>query len=317
MLNRSKVGVPGNKMLMRLLTLLIVFTNISYHSDAQKQKNQQRPEPLRIMQDSAAASISVFRSNSRQPILTQIAKKDERPYLHPIIAPDGRGVITEYRPSHHLHQTGIYWGLKLVNGRDFFMNWKNDYWRGVSASIVENKSKQVKWQTVYEMLDENGNILMVEIQNWSMRDYGGHYILDLEWRGEAKTDVVMGKFYVGGLFVRMPWVKGSVGEIVNSAGQKNKEIEAQRAIWSDVGIMIDGRDDFAHIAIFDHPDNKAFPTPWRYDSQLGLGPSRQILGDWKIQKGETEVIRYRLVVYTGVLNPKELTTSWKDFILAY
>ncbi len=272
---------------------------------------------LLIKQDQDAASIAVFRSGEKDPILTQIAKKNERPYLHPIVAPDGKGVVTEYSPAHHVHQTGIYWGLKLVNGRDYFMNRKSDYWRGVSATVMEEKGKKVKWQTVSEMLDESGNVIMVETQNWSMRDCGEKYILDLEWRGEAKVDVVMGKFYVGGLFVRMPWQKGSVGEIVNSAGQKNEEVEGQRAIWSDVGIIVPGRDDRAHIAIFDHPDNKAFPTPWRYDSQLGLGPSRQILGDWKIQKGESEIIRYRLIVYTGSLNSKVLTDSWKEFILEY
>lgn len=314
MLNRSKINIPG-KVYMQLPALLFICIHITFHSGAQKP--QHRPGPLRVEQEESAASISVFRGSSRQPILTQVAKKDERPYLHPIIAPDGKGVMTEYRPSHHPHQTGIYWGLKLVNGRDFFMNWNKDYWRGVSASIVESKGRQVRWQTVYEMLDQNGDVIMVETQNWLMQDYGGHYILDLEWKGEAKTDLVMGKFYVGGLFVRMPWVKESVGEIVNATGQKNKDVEAQRAIWSDVGIMLEGRDDLAHIAIFDHPDNKAFPTPWRYDSQLGLGPSRQILGDWEIAKGQTELIRYRLFIYTGALDSKELTRSWKDFVAQY
>ena len=303
---------------MRLITLFIVFVFISYSGNAQTSKNsKQQARTLRIEQDQAAATISVFFGKAKEPILTQIAKKDERPYIHPIIAPDGKGVLTEYRPAHHLHQTGIYWGLKLVNGRDYFMKWQGDYWRGISANVIEKKGKQVKWQTVYDMLDEKGNTVMVETQNWAMQKIDGKYVLDLEWRGEAKTDVTMGKFYVGGLFVRMPWVKGTIGEIINSAGQRNMEIEAQRAIWSDVGIKVDGRDDFAHIAIFDHPDNKAFPTPWRVDSQLGLGPSRQILGDWKLAKGETEVARYRLLIYTGELNSTELTRSWEKFILDY
>ncbi len=197
------------------------------------------------------------------------------------------------------------------------MKWQDDYWRGISANVMKEKGEQVKWQTVYDMLDEKGNTIMVETQNWSMQKYDGRYILDLEWRGEAKRDITMGKFYVGGLFVRMPWVQGTIGEIINSAGQRNMEMEAQRAIWSDVGIKVDGRDDFAHIAIFDHPDNKAFPTPWRVDTQLGLGPSRQILGDWKLAKGETEVIRYRLLIYTGELDKAELTRFWKKFILDY
>lgn len=314
MLNGPKITMTGNSMFTRVLATFILIVTISYGGLGQKQKKDQ-PRALRIEHNQDSASILIFRHDGEEPILTQIVKKDERPYLHPIVAPDGKGVMTQFRPGHHLHQTGIYWGLKQVNGRDFFMNWNRDYWRGVSASVIENRGKQVKWQNVYEMLDEGGNTVIVQTQNWSMRDYGTHYLLDLEWKGEAKQDVVMGKFYVGGLFVRMPWDKQSVGEIVNAAGQKNREVEGQRAIWSDVGIIIPGRDDRAHIAILDHPDNKAFPTPWRYDSQLGLGPSRQILGDWSLAKGETEVIRYRLLLYTGSLDSKKVTGWWKEFVV--
>jgi hypothetical protein len=307
-----KGNMPNERLLTRTLVLLFGIISIGYSSFAQK---KQHAASLQIRRDAADTSMAVFRKNSKEPILTQIIKKEERPYIHPIVAPDGKGVITEFRPGHHMHQTGIFWGLKLVNGRDNFMNYKNDYWRFISATITQEKGDRVKWQTVYETIDSAGDAVMIETQNWIMRDFGSYYILDFEWKGEAKVDVVMGKFYVGGLFVRMPWKPGYVGEIFNAAGQKNREIEAQRAIWADVGIITPGRDDRAHMAIFDHPDNKAFPTPWRYDSQLGLGPSRQIMGDWGIPKGNTEVIRYRIMIYTGELNSKTLTEAWKKFVI--
>lgn len=259
--------------------------------------------------------IAVFKKDGKEPILSQIVKNDNRPYIHPIIAPDGKGVMTQYRPGHHLHQTGLYWGLKLVNGRDFFMNWNRDYYRRISAKVIKGKGQQVKWQTVYDLLDDKGNNTLTETLNWTMQERNGQYLLDLEWRGEAKTDITFGKFYVGGLFIRMPWTNGIVGDIVNAVGQRNSnEAEAQRAIWADVGVQIEGRDDMGHVAIFDHPGNHDFPTPWRVDSQLGLGPSRQILGDWKLGKGETEVFLFRLVIYTGTLNPDQMTREWLQYI---
>lgn len=297
---------------MRALILLIGLAFIGCGSFAQK---KQQAGALTIKRDATDTAFYVYRKNVKDPILTQIIKKEERPYIHPIVAPDGKGVITEFRPGHHLHQTGIYWGLKRVNGRDYFMKYKSDYWRYVSTKVIQDKGGQVKWQTVYETIDSLGNAVILETQTWTMRDFGTHYVLDFEWKGEAKVDVTMGQFYVGGLFVRMPWKKGYVGEIVNAAGKKDKEVEAQRAIWADVGIITPGREDRAHTAIFDHPDNKAFPTPWRYDSQLGLGPSRQIMEDWSIAKGNTEVIRYRLMIYTGQLDSKALTESWKKFVV--
>ncbi|MFO7825858.1 MAG: family 16 glycoside hydrolase [Cyclobacterium sp.] len=271
------------------------------------------PTFLRIEQDLDAGSIAVYTENKAHSILTQSAKPDERPYLHPILAPDGRGELTEYRPAHHPHQTGIYWGLKRVNERDYFMNWNRDYWRRVSADVLQDDGERVRWQTMYEMLDEEGNVLMVETQNWSLQAYADRYVLDLEWQGEAKMDVVMGKFYVGGLFVRMPWVPETVGEIVSASGHRGMELEGQQAIWSDIGIQLDGREDFAHIAILDHPHNAAFPTPWRVDSQMGLGPSRQILGDWGLAAGESETIRYRLLMYTGTEDKALKAEVWKGF----
>src|SRR5690606_16576301 len=220
-------------------------------------------------------------------------------------------------PKHHLHQTGLYWGLKLVNGRDYFMNWQGDYWRRISANVIKSTGKEDVWQTVYGMLDENGDTILTETQTWSMEANNNRYFLDLEWKGEAKADVTMGKFYVGGLFVRMPWYEGVHGEVVNAVGQRNNEAETHRAIWADVGIQLEGRNDLAHIAIFDHPDNRAFPTPWRVDNELGVGPSIQILDDWKINKGEIEIINYRLIAYMGDLDHFELSRLWTEYVSKY
>lgn len=268
---------------------------------------------LRVLHNKNDGTISVF-GEGDQLLLTQNAKPNIRPYIHPIMAPDGNGILTEYSPGHHKHQTGLYWGLKQVNGRDYFMNWQGDYWRRISASVMEGKGQRVKWQVVYDLLDENAGAILTETQNWSMQANNGKFLLDLEWRGEAKIDITMGKFYVGGLFLRMPWHEGIPGEVINAEGKRNNEAEGQRAIWNDIGIGIDGREDLAHIAILDHPDNADFPTPWRVDNELGLGPSRQILGDWSIRQGETEVIRYRLIIYTGDFDDAAITDSWKEYI---
>lgn len=274
---------------------------------------EETPSTLSIEHDNTDGRISIFRKGEETPVLVQHAREGVRPYIHPIVAPDGRGVMTEYSPAHHKHQTGLYWGLKKVNGRDYFMNWKEDYWRRISAQVLQGSGDKVSWQTQYHLLDENGNPVLRETQTWSFAEREGKFFLDLEWKGEAELNVTMGKFYVGGLFVRMPWREGITGSVVNAAGQANGEAEGQRAIWNDVGIQVEGREDLAHIAILDHPDNRGFPIPWRVDNELGVGPSRQIIGDWSIPKGETEVIRYRLIAYTGDLNSDELKTAWKEF----
>jgi len=268
---------------------------------------------LRLVQDEAAGTIAVYRQGSKEALVTQVAKADFRPYLHPILAPDGKGLLTEYSPGHHKHQTGIYWGFTRVNGRDYFHHPEGTYWRRVSAKALESSGPEVRWRTVYDLLDEAGRPVLTETQTWSMREENGRYFLELEWAGEAKTDVTIGKYDYGGLFVRMPWKEGIKGEVINAARQRNEKAEGQRAMWVDIGMQVEGRDDLAHIAIFDHPENKGFPQYWRVDGQLGAGPARARLADWSIKKGDTEVIRHQLVVYTGTLNDVDMNNTWGGF----
>ncbi len=302
----------------------------------------QAPEsavPLRAIQDAETGSIAVYREGEKEPIVTQNAGAEHRPFLHPIAAPDGKGFATEYSPGHHPHQTGLYWGFTRVNGepmdkdtlrqwfyrrdkpediaravgRDYFHNPGADYWRRQSASVVTESGSEVKWQTVYGMLDKGGKAFMTETQNWTMRAEEDRFILDLKWAGEAHTDVSINEMSYGGMFLRMPWHKDITGEAVNAARQRNAQAEGQRAMWVDVGMQVEGRDDLLHVAIFDHPMNAGFPQTWRVDGQLGVGPTRARMGDWHIPEGATEVIRHRLIVYTGDLNDLELTEDWHEY----
>ncbi len=261
--------------------------------------------------------LEVVREGSDSPLLVQHVAEGKRPYIHPIIAPDGQGLLTEFQPSHHLHQTGLYWGLKEVNGRDFFMNWEADHWRRVDWQVHKESGDKVCWETYYEMLGEDNGVMMKERQLWEFSSTESTYEMDLLWTGEAQRELVMGEFYVGGLFLRMPWYKGIEGKAVNAAGQENQDAEQQRSNWLDLGLKVEGREDLAHVVIFDHPDNPGFPNPWRVDGELGIGPSRQILGDWHLSKGENVQFRYRIFCYTGDFDRNKVMEVWNKFATDY
>src|SRR3546814_12533738 len=84
----------------------------------------------------------------------------------------------------------------------------------------------------------------------------GRFVLDREWKGQSKTQATIGKYDYGGLFLRMPWKKGIQGEVINPARQRNGQAEGQRAMWVAVGMQVEGREDMAHIGIFDHPEDR-------------------------------------------------------------
>jgi putative membrane-bound dehydrogenase-like protein len=278
------------------------------------QRRASRPQPaLTARHDEQAGTIAVFRTGSPTPLVTHNVRADFRPYVDPIAAPDRKGVLTEFSPDHHKHQTGLFWGFTRVNGRDYFHNPGADHWRRVSANVVQATGAEVRWQTVYDLLDEAGSPVLTETQRWAMRERNGRFVLDLEWRGEAKVDITVSRYDYGGLFLRMPWREGVRGEVVNAARQRNERAEGQRAMWIDVGMQVPGRDDLAHIAIFDHPDNTGYPQAWRVDAQLGVGSARSRAADWTLARGQTELIRHQFVVYTGALDDMEMTAAWAEF----
>ena len=286
--------------------------------------------------------IIIFEKGSDKAIVTQNAKPNHRPYLHPILTPNSTAELTQYSPGHHKHQTGVYWGFTRVNGigateeelkkwfynkdkpkeirnkigRDFFHHPEGTHWKKISTSVIIPEGEKVRWQTVYHMLDENGNALLEETQVWTFDESRKEkYLLELEWKGKAlNDDVTINKFDYGGLFVRMPWQKDIAGEAINAARQRNEKAEGQRAMWVDIGMEIDGLEDRGHIAIFDHPDNPGFPNHWRVDGQLGVGPIHAKQNDWTIKKGESITFRHQLVAYEGTHSDVEMNELWADFV---
>ena len=61
-----------------------------------------------LKQKATSDRVEIFRSGEKDPILVQQAKADTRAYIHPIVAPDGNGILTEDTPSHHPWQHGLY-----------------------------------------------------------------------------------------------------------------------------------------------------------------------------------------------------------------
>ncbi len=297
--------------------------------------------PISFVAEQEDDQIVVYRRGYDSPIVTQHAKPAHRPYIHPIYAPNSNAELTQYSPDHHKHQTGLYWGFTRVNGtgasdeelkkwfyrrdkpddiigkigRDYFHFPGSTHWKRVSSRVLIGQGEKVRWQTVYHMLDDDGQALMEETQVWSFSRRQQKHLLELEWKGKSlEHDVTINKFDYGGLFLRMPWHQGIEGEVITEARHRDQNAEGQRSIWVDVGMEIEGLQDWGHIAILDHPDNPGFPNHWRVDHQLGIGPIYAKKEDWKIRKGETITFRHQIVAYEGKYSDVEMKKIWSDFV---
>jgi hypothetical protein len=260
-------------------------------------------------------SLAIYREGSDLPLLVQRNEAHARPCLQPLMAPDLDGVLTEFMPDHHHHQTGVYFGLPEVNGRSYFHVTRQGSFERVGHFMLRSRNDAIgRWTISDQWLGDRGPVA-TETQSWRLADHASWYTLDLDWSLQAHEEVTVGKYDYGGLFVRMAWRPETGGKAINSEGQENDACEGQRARWVDVGVPILGRSDgkAGHIALLDHPKNEGHPEPFRADGQLGFGPCRARLGEWKIARSKSASAKFRLVVYLGDFDKEKVEGAWKEF----
>jgi hypothetical protein len=270
--------------------------------------------------------IEIFREREPiRPVVVQHAAADRRPFIHPIVAPDGRGELTEDAPPHHPWQHGLYVGLNDVNGVGFWTEGLLPTNAPTDGTIhpqfawasVHPDGSAATWHIASDWRGPDGATILEEAQSWTLHDRGDAYVLDLAWRLRAAggADIRFGRYAYGGLFLRMPFRRETGGRVVDSEGRVNAASEQRRARWVAVSMSVPGRapDDPVGVAILDHPANAGHPTPWRVDHELGIGPARCIAGPWTLGAGASATSRYRLLVHTGPTDPDAVEAEWRAF----
>jgi len=247
-------------------------------------------------------------------LATYVMETNSRPYLHPVRDASGRIVLTEDRPSDHPWQHGIFTGFHRVNG---FNYWKEDEGRQRFVKLLDLKEApdRVSWRALVELVAPNGNVVLDEEDAITIHapESPKVYTIDFELLLRAREqDVTFGRFFVGGLSVRMPWDKANPRQThVNSNGLRGRACEQQRAAWCNVERPF-GSDTFG-IAVFDHPANPNYPSGWRVDEQGLINPNVSFLADWKLPAKQTQRFRYRLLVCRGSETREQLTARFENF----
>jgi putative heme-binding domain-containing protein len=239
-----------------------------------------------------------------------------RPHLHPLRDPSGRIVLTEDRPADHPWQHGIFTGFHRVNGINY---WKEDEGKQHFVRLLDPKeaADRVSWRALVELVAPDGNVVLEEEDaiTFHAPTTADAYLIDFDLLLRAKArDVNFGKFFVGGLAVRMPWDKANPRQThLNSEGLRGRDCEQKRAAWCNVERPFAGNETFG-IVIFDHPDNPNHPSGWRADEQGLINPNVSALGDWTIPAGKERVFQYRIEVYRGVATREKLAEEFKSFV---
>jgi putative heme-binding domain-containing protein len=255
-------------------------------------------------------------SESWSDLATFVMDPQLRPYLHPLRDASGRVVLTEDRPEDHPWQHGIFTGFHRVNG---FNYWKEDQGKQRFVRLLDSHehADRVLWRALVEYIAPDGAAVLEEEDAITIHapESADAYVIDFDLLLRAKDqDVNFGKFFVGGLTVRMPWDKSNPRQThLNSNGLRNRACEQQLAAWCNVERPF-GDDTFG-IAVFDHPSNPNHPPGWRADEQGLINPNISALGDWSLPAKHERLFRYRLLVYRGSGTREQLDARFATFAM--
>ncbi len=264
---------------------------------------------------SSKTRIDIFRAKEETPILTVNAPPDGRPFIHPWLAPDGVGSITENKPAHHPWQHGLYTGLNDVNGIGFWTegltgNPMDGTIHVAELSLSKCSGDNVSWQVESHWHAPDGQLILVEYQDWSLHDRGSTMLLGLDWNLRAAVDIRFGQSSYGGPFLRMPWRKETGGELLTSEGATTYQAaDGKQARWVAVSMPLPNRQSSAGVAFL--ADNRIFPF-WRVDGELGIGPSRSIPAEWHLEKGWFMEHCCSLFAFIGPMDIEAIEVAWKN-----
>ena len=270
--------------------------------------------------------LDAFKAGLRPPLVVQNAAPSARPYLHPMLAPDGLGCATENAPPHHPWQHGLYFGLNKVNGVGFWTerlrpkSAATDGTVNCTQLVTRLTGRSAQWTVTASWRGLNGEEILADSTDWTLTADVDRYWLDVSWRLTAAIDVQFGQYPYGGMFLRMPLHEEADPCLLSSEGATSHEAaEGQRAQWLAVAVALRERmalpADRQHvcIALLDHPSNPEHPTPWRADNKFGIGPSRCVAGPWQLTAGASAVFRHRILVTIGRPNSTLIEASYKAF----
>lgn len=257
----------------------------------------------------------------------------KRPYLHPVATPAGH-VLTRNEPEDHPWHHGLWFTIKFVDGDNFWEEMppygvlRHDGAPEVTAGAdgTVELAGRLTWtkadrETV--ALTEHRRITHVPIAG-GPTDPDGAYAIDLDTtlvpafdlRIERTEYTTWGGY--GGLTLR-----GSADlvdtRLLLTDGSTHDRLVGVSSPWCDLTGTMSGTEAAAGLALFDHPSNPSFPTPFYASTFDGYGE-----GAWTnffnaaflfhdgldLSAGEALRIRHRALVHDGSWSTERLRDAW-------
>ncbi len=248
-------------------------------------------------------------------------------FIHPLWSPSG-AVLTRIHPPDHVHHLGIWnpYTRTVFEGREVdFWNLKKGQGTVRFAGFATLTKGPVfgGFEAIQEHVDliAPGGEKAALNEKWNIRVWNaggadkGWRLLDLTSTLTCafESPVLLKKYRYGGLGfrARASW---SEGNYLTSEGKQRKDGQGTRARWCNVfGPTEKGP---AGVVFMSHPQNYEHPEPmriWSHTDDIFFSFCPIQKTDWKLEPGNQYVLRYRLYVYDGAIDPQEARRLWSDF----
>jgi hypothetical protein len=250
-----------------------------------------------------------------------IFSEDEKyPFFYPVNGPLSGGSVTSMRNAEYPHHSSLFFGCDLVNGGNY---WQEGLERGriisVNAQIVKEGGDTVIITDECIWSRPGALSPVKDIRKFTITASSAVMTqIDVEITMEMLMDVVIKKTNHSLFSVRMAAdlsVKNG-GTMVNAEGIKSEnDTFGNRSAWMDFygkrGPNVEG------IAILQHPSNPWYPAPWFTRDYGFMSPTPMYWPqndvDTQMKKGETLLLRYRVLVHGGTTEEAGIAREFEKY----
>lgn len=248
-----------------------------------------------------------------------------RPFLYPILGPDGEHFTRRWpqdevggEEKDHPHHRGLWWAHGDANGVDFWSEQKGAG-KTVHESFAALKSGRDEGvvSSRNRWVAPDGHVVASDLRTLRFHaPNGADRIVDFEITVTASHgELTLGDTKEGTMAIRLaesmrltqPKGVAGNGHIVNSSGLRDGETWGKRAAWCDYYGPVGGKT--VGVALFDHPGNPRYPT-WWHVRDYGLFAANPFgvhdfekkdkgTGNLVIPAGKSVTFRYRFLFHPG------------------
>jgi hypothetical protein len=256
----------------------------------------------------------------------------QRPHLYPVIGTSGAGLTRElpFKDSDdHPHHSSIWIGHGKVNDFDFWLDGGDsgriEHTGFTGISHADNRASFTatsRWITPKddELLTDQRHVTITSAD-------GGVVTIDLSITFTATgDDVVFQDTKEGTVAIRVAPVlsiREGKGQIITSAGIKNKKAWGTKAEWVTY-FGADPKGEIVSITMMDHPANLRHPTTWHARdygllaaNPFGLHDFERIedenKGNHTLEKGASMTQHHRILISPSEPDQEALRRSFTDF----